>query len=132
MAFRFSFLRVVNNRIGFSKQFQTCRNISLLSCKYGQIMPFHLSDIGEGIKEVTVKEWFVKTGDKVAQFDQICEVQSDKVRCDMQLLSVEDCRKGASSRPVYYSILNSLEQRSQYINIKFLLHKQSENPKMCY
>ena len=36
-------------------------------------------------------------------------------------------RKVASSRPVYYSILNSLCQRSQYISIKFLLHKQSEN-----
>ena len=41
-------------------------------------------------------------------------------------------RKVASSRPVYYLILNSLGQRSQYISINFSLHKQSENPKMCY
>ena len=32
-------------------------------------------------------------------------------------------RKVASSRLVYYSIMNSFGQRSQHINIKFTLHK---------
>ena len=40
--------------------------------------------------------------------------------------------KVASGRPVYYSILELFDQRSQYISIKFPLHKPSENLKMCY
>ena len=37
-------------------------------------------------------------------------------------------RKVASSRLVCYLIWNSFCQRSQYVKIKFPLHKQSENP----
>ncbi|XP_011140091.1 lipoamide acyltransferase component of branched-chain alpha-keto acid dehydrogenase complex, mitochondrial [Harpegnathos saltator] len=55
-----------------------CRFLSTSLIRSGVVVPFKLSDIGEGIRDVTVKEWFVKPGDRVRQFDNICEVQSDK------------------------------------------------------
>ena len=48
------------------------------------------------------------------------------------LASKKTYRVVASSRPVHYSILKLFGQRSQYISIKFPLHKPSENLKICY
>nr|XP_046247696.1 lipoamide acyltransferase component of branched-chain alpha-keto acid dehydrogenase complex, mitochondrial [Scatophagus argus] len=59
-------------------QMFSSRTLHTTVVSHGPIVQFKLSDIGEGIMEVTVKEWYVKEGDKVSQFDSICEVQSDK------------------------------------------------------
>ncbi|XP_054458469.1 lipoamide acyltransferase component of branched-chain alpha-keto acid dehydrogenase complex, mitochondrial [Anoplopoma fimbria] len=65
-------------RCGTNLQMFSSRTLHSSTGSRGPIVSFKLSDIGEGIMEVTVKEWYVKEGDKVSQFDSICEVQSDK------------------------------------------------------
>lgn len=46
-------------------------------------IPFLLADIGEGIKEVELLQWFVQPGERVRQFDKVCEVQSDKATVEI-------------------------------------------------
>eukprot|EP00890_Picochlorum_soloecismus_P000172 jgi/Picsp_1/1155/NSC_04636-R1_dihydrolipoyl transacylase len=38
----------------------------------------HLAQLGEGIKECELIEWFVKIGDTISEYDKLCTVQSDK------------------------------------------------------
>ncbi|KAF8474713.1 2-oxoacid dehydrogenases acyltransferase-domain-containing protein [Kalaharituber pfeilii] len=47
------------------------------------VKPFILADIGEGIRECEVIQWFVQPGARVEQFDKLCEVQSDKASVEI-------------------------------------------------
>eukprot|EP01064_Diplonema_japonicum_P002143 TRINITY_DN11375_c0_g1_i1.p1 TRINITY_DN11375_c0_g1~~TRINITY_DN11375_c0_g1_i1.p1 ORF type:complete len:549 (+),score=146.76 TRINITY_DN11375_c0_g1_i1:44-1690(+) len=48
-----------------------------------EIVTFPMADVGEGIKEVEVLDWFVKEGDRVEEFQKICEIQSDKATAEV-------------------------------------------------
>ncbi|KAL8938251.1 MAG: hypothetical protein Q9216_003991 [Gyalolechia sp. 2 TL-2023] len=54
-----------------------------LTARLAVIKPFLLSDIGEGIKEVQIIQWFVEPEARVEQFDKLCEVQSDKAAVEI-------------------------------------------------
>ncbi|KAI9837411.1 MAG: hypothetical protein M1837_002978 [Sclerophora amabilis] len=47
------------------------------------VKPFLLADIGEGIRECEVIQWFVEPEARVEQFDKLCEVQSDKASVEI-------------------------------------------------
>jgi pyruvate/2-oxoglutarate dehydrogenase complex dihydrolipoamide acyltransferase (E2) component len=47
------------------------------------VIEFNLADIGEGIAECEVLRWFIAEGDTIAQFDKVCEVQSDKANVEI-------------------------------------------------
>ena len=64
---------------------------------FSPIVEVQLPDLGEGTKEATVKEWYVKPGAMVTEFDDLVEVFTDKLvakipsTCDgvVQSLDVE-------------------------------------------
>jgi 2-oxoisovalerate dehydrogenase E2 component (dihydrolipoyl transacylase) len=53
------------------------------SARLEVVKPFLLADIGEGITECQLIQWFVQPGARVEQFDKICEVQSDKASVEI-------------------------------------------------
>ena len=49
----------------------------------GPLLTIPLAQTGEGIKECELTAWFVEEGAVVAEFDKLCEVQSDKATVEV-------------------------------------------------
>lgn len=60
----------------FSRQLHCTRRLFV-------VKPFLLADIGEGITECQLIQWFIQPGARVEQFDKLCEVQSDKASVEI-------------------------------------------------
>ncbi len=61
----------------------TFRPNEVLARRFFAVHAFKLPDIGEGIAEVQVMEWFVKEGDRVNEMDKLCLVESDKASVEI-------------------------------------------------
>ncbi|HHT34598.1 MAG TPA: biotin/lipoyl-binding protein, partial [Bacteroidales bacterium] len=44
---------------------------------------FNFPDLGEGLEEGTILEWYVKEGDKVKVGDPLVQMETDKVVADI-------------------------------------------------
>ncbi|KAJ8291516.1 Lipoamide acyltransferase component of branched-chain alpha-keto acid dehydrogenase complex, mitochondrial [Rhodotorula toruloides] len=59
------------------------RRFSASATVAGQVKPFVLADIGEGITECEIVKWLVKEGDVIEEFDPVVEVMSDKASVEI-------------------------------------------------
>ncbi|KAK0115374.1 hypothetical protein ONS96_013832 [Cadophora gregata f. sp. sojae] len=74
--------RVYNSLTTFPRHGVPTRNFSA-SARALAIKPFLLADIGEGIRECEVIQWFVAPEARVEEWDKLCEVQSDKASVEI-------------------------------------------------
>ncbi|PBP15521.1 2-oxoacid dehydrogenase acyltransferase [Diplocarpon rosae] len=69
--------------LGFPRQFRPTALSFSGTARAQAIKPFLLADIGEGIRECEIIQWFVEPEAQVEEWDKLCEVQSDKASVEI-------------------------------------------------
>lgn len=75
--------RVLAHRTPLCSSLRHHRRTFHRSTRLDVVKPFLLADIGEGITECQLIQWFVQPGARVQHFDKLCEVQSDKASVEI-------------------------------------------------
>ena len=61
-----------------ARLFINARNMFSVNRYFFGLVRFHLPDLGEKIKEGTIKQLYIKEGDTVEEFQKLADVASDK------------------------------------------------------
>ncbi|QSZ28950.1 hypothetical protein DSL72_003457 [Monilinia vaccinii-corymbosi] len=69
--------------LNLPKQSPTTHQFFHAAARRLAVKPFILADIGEGIKECEIIQWFVEPEARVEEWDKLCEVQSDKASVEI-------------------------------------------------
>ena len=67
-------MKAIFSSVSIMKRISSGQNFSRKAVfrRYGTIVPFKLTDIGEGIKEVEILQMYVKEGQSIKQFENVC------------------------------------------------------------
>eukprot|EP00828_Plagiopyla_frontata_P025187 TRINITY_DN321_c0_g2_i3.p1 TRINITY_DN321_c0_g2~~TRINITY_DN321_c0_g2_i3.p1 ORF type:complete len:582 (+),score=125.52 TRINITY_DN321_c0_g2_i3:174-1919(+) len=67
------------NKMFLQKHLQNSLCLSWTALKFFAIKSIPLPELGEKIKEATIKKWHVSIGDTIEEFDGVCDVVTDKL-----------------------------------------------------
>ncbi|KAK5990838.1 Branched-chain alpha-keto acid dehydrogenase complex component E2 [Cladobotryum mycophilum] len=88
------------------------------------VKPVLLADIGEGIVECEVIQWFVEPGARVEEFSPLCEVQSDKASVEIT------SRFAGTVKKLYYEAGEMAKVGKPFIDIDIVGGAEPEPPKI--
>lgn len=76
-------MRYFNRLLNYINKFSISKRLKSISSEKNDFFSFPLADIGEGITEVELIQWYTSPGSEIKEFEKICEVMSDKANVEI-------------------------------------------------